>query len=94
MGKDFSKEMTRDRLARALCEKTGAITVLKGAGTVVAAGGEKAYTNTTGNPGMATGGAGDVLTGIIVYLAATYSPSRRKLRTYNRGMNSVTTALL
>ena len=65
MAKDISEKMTRRELAEALAEKTGAVTVLKGAGTVVAAAGEKTYTNTTGNPGMATAGSGDVLTGII-----------------------------
>ena len=65
MAKDFSEKMTRRELAEALAEKTGAVTVLKGAGTVVAAEGQKTYTNTTGNPGMATAGSGDVLTGII-----------------------------
>ena len=65
MGKDFSEKMTRRELAEALAQKTGAVTVLKGAGTVVAAEGQKTYTNTTGNPGMATAGSGDVLTGII-----------------------------
>ena len=68
MAKDFSEKMTRRELAEALAEKTGAVTVLKGAGTVVAAAGEKTYTNTTGNPGMATAGSGDVLTGIITSL--------------------------
>ena len=65
MAKDFPEKMTRRELAEALAEKTGAVTVLKGAGTVVAAEGRKTYTNTTGNPGMATAGSGDVLTGII-----------------------------
>ena len=68
MGKDFSEKVTRRELAEALAQKTGAVTVLKGAGTVVAAEGQKTYTNTTGNPGMATAGSGDVLTGIITSL--------------------------
>jgi NAD(P)H-hydrate epimerase len=38
--------------------------VLKGAGTIVTQA-ERQYTNTTGNPGMATGGTGDVLAGVI-----------------------------
>ena len=68
MAKDFSEKMTRRELAEALAQKTGAVTVLKGAGTVVAAEGQKTYTNTTGNPGMATAGSGDVLTGIVTSL--------------------------
>ncbi len=43
--------------------------VLKGAGTVVAGSGQ-VYVNTTGNPYMATGGVGDVLTGMVAGLLA------------------------
>ncbi|MBK7643167.1 MAG: NAD(P)H-hydrate dehydratase [Planctomycetes bacterium] len=50
--------------------RSGAICCLKGARTVVAEG-ERVYVNSTGNAGMATAGAGDVLAGILVaYLAA------------------------
>lgn len=60
-----NREKTVDDLV--VC--SNAICVLKGSGTLVAAPHEKSYINTTGNPGMATGGSGDVLTGIIAALA-------------------------
>ena len=54
--------------ARAMAEKTGAIIVLKGYRTVTAAPDGRIYVNSTGNPGMATGGSGDVLSGILTCL--------------------------
>lgn len=57
----------RPEQALQLAQRTNTIIVLKGAGTVVTDG-EKVYTNKTGNPGMATAGSGDVLTGIITAL--------------------------
>ena len=63
----------RGRIAAALVRKTRAIIVLTGAGTLVAAEGRQTYTNTTGNPGMATAGSGDVLSGIITGLAGQRS---------------------
>lgn len=50
--------------AEALARRTGAVVVVKGGPTVVVAS-EGRWTNTTGNPGMATAGSGDVLTGVI-----------------------------
>jgi len=58
----------RTEQAAQFAKHTGTTTVLKGAGTVVA-GDNKIYVNTTGNPGMATAGSGDVLTGVIAALA-------------------------
>ena len=69
---DFSgaaSEPARLDIAAALVEATRAIVVLKGSGTIVAAAGLEPLVNTTGNPGMATGGSGDVLAGIITGLA-------------------------
>lgn len=59
------------RLERAaeFAAKQGCVVVLKGAGTVVTDG-ARAYVNTTGNPGMGTGGTGDVLTGLLGALLA------------------------
>ncbi|MBC8770559.1 NAD(P)H-hydrate dehydratase [Arenibacter sp. BSSL-BM3] len=50
-------------------KKFDCIVIIKGANSIVIYG-DKGYVNTTGNPGMATGGSGDVLTGIITGLIA------------------------
>lgn len=50
-----------------------AVVVLKGHQTVVAAPGGRAWVNSTGNPGMGTGGTGDVLTGILSGLVAQFA---------------------
>ena len=54
-------------VAQEFARKYNVILVLKGPGTIVT-NGEKTYVNTTGNEGMATGGSGDVLSGIILSL--------------------------
>lgn len=67
----FREPLPGDRTEQAgrLARKTGCVVVLKGSQTVVTDG-ERFYINTTGNPGMATAGAGDVLTGMIPALTA------------------------
>ncbi len=57
----------RQQQAMQLAQHTGTVVALKGAGTIVTDG-EKVYINKTGNPGMATAGSGDVLTGVITAL--------------------------
>src|SRR5437660_5565029 len=65
-------DVQRDRLgvASRMAREHNAWVVLKGAGTVVAGPDGRLAVNPTGNPGMATGGTGDVLTGMIVGLLA------------------------
>jgi NAD(P)H-hydrate epimerase len=61
----------RASAARRAAKELGSIIVLKGAGTLVVEPGRDLYTvNTTGNSGMASGGTGDVLSGMIVGLLA------------------------
>jgi NAD(P)H-hydrate epimerase len=60
--------------ALALANRTKSVVVLKGHQTIVTDG-VRLYTNHTGNPGMATGGSGDVLTGIIAALIAQHLPT-------------------
>ena len=65
----------RLKLQREMAMKYGFYIVLKGAHTSIAFPDGNVYFNSTGNPGMATGGSGDVLTGIICgLLAQGYKP--------------------
>ena len=68
-----------DRLgaARAFAMEHGCCLVLKGHGTITAFPDGTAYVNTTGNPGMAKGGSGDVLAGIILSLLGQGLPARQ-----------------
>ncbi|HET9047456.1 MAG TPA: NAD(P)H-hydrate dehydratase [Chiayiivirga sp.] len=63
-------ESDRFAAAQALVQTFDAVVVLKGVGTIVAAPGETPVVIGAGNPGMASGGMGDVLTGVIAALWA------------------------
>jgi hydroxyethylthiazole kinase-like uncharacterized protein yjeF len=67
-----TREVQADRVASAaaIAKRYGAIAVLKGNGTVIAAPDGKWWINASGNPGMASAGMGDVLTGMIAALLA------------------------
>ncbi len=60
-------EVQSDRLevVRAFCTRHGVALALKGAGTVIGSPDGRVFINPTGNPGMASGGSGDVLTGMV-----------------------------
>ena len=74
-----TQEIARDRfsVASTLQAEYGGTVVLKGAGTLVAAQDGPLQLCCEGNPGMASGGMGDVLTGIIVGLLAQGIPQAR-----------------
>jgi NAD(P)H-hydrate epimerase len=69
-----TREVQADRLgvARGFAQRTGATLVLKGARTLIAHPDGRVAVNTTGNPGMAKGGSGDLLTGLVAGLLAQY----------------------
>ncbi len=58
----------RKKRAGSVAKAYGAVVLLKGYRSVIASPGGLLYVNATGNPGMATGGTGDVLTGILASL--------------------------
>lgn len=65
----------RVELAQQAARDWNAIVILKGSATVTTSPGGSAFINSTGNPGMATGGTGDVLTGILAGLTAQFGTS-------------------
>ncbi|WP_199540004.1 NAD(P)H-hydrate dehydratase [Paraburkholderia kururiensis] len=72
-----ARSVQHDRLAaaRALASRFASVVVLKGSGTVIAAPDGRLAVNPTGNAGLATGGTGDVLGGIIGALLAQRLPA-------------------
>ncbi|MCB0529062.1 MAG: NAD(P)H-hydrate dehydratase [Saprospiraceae bacterium] len=70
-----NNDFERNDLQRQKAQEHGVFIVLKGAHTAIACPDDACWFNSTGNPGMATGGSGDVLTGIVTgLLAQGYSP--------------------
>jgi len=72
-----TKSVEQDRIgvAREFAQKYHVYLILKGAGTVIAAPGGAVAINGSGNPGMASGGMGDVLTGVLAaFIAQGYEP--------------------
>jgi hydroxyethylthiazole kinase-like uncharacterized protein yjeF len=65
----------RPAAARELARRFNAIALLKGSGTVIARPGGDIVINTTGNPGLATAGSGDVLAGVCGALLAQHWPA-------------------
>jgi NAD(P)H-hydrate epimerase len=65
-------QANRLEVARGFAQRTGVTLVLKGARTLIAHPDGRVAVNTTGNPGMAKGGSGDLLTGLIAGLLAQY----------------------
>jgi ADP-dependent NAD(P)H-hydrate dehydratase / NAD(P)H-hydrate epimerase len=65
-------QIQRDRIevARKFAREHDLVVVLKGHRTLVASPDGEVWVNTTGNPGMATGGTGDILTGIVAGMMA------------------------
>lgn len=64
------KDLSRVEIVRSFIEETPCVLLLKGARTLVGAPGRPLVFNSTGNPGMGTGGMGDVLSGVIAALLA------------------------
>jgi len=71
-----SNNFERNEYQREFSKKYHAYVVLKGAHTAITCPDGSCYFNISGNPGMASGGSGDVLTGVILGLLAQYYPPK------------------
>lgn len=66
----WQNDMDKVAMVRALSRRLASVIVVKGAHTMICGPDGKCFFNMTGNPGMAKGGSGDILTGLIAGLAA------------------------
>jgi len=82
------KEVQADRLniAQTFAAQTGATIVLKGDRTVIAFPDGETFINPTGSPAMATGGTGDILTGMIAGTVAQHPPTNEDRNTWKRSV--------
>ena len=80
-GAPWCDDLHKVALVRQLCARLKSVIVLKGAHTMVCSPDGRCFFNMSGNPGMAKGGSGDVLTGLVAGLAA-------------RGYDSLSAAIL
>jgi len=79
-GHKTNNPISRLKIAMELSQESQSILILKGANTAILFPDGEIYFNSTGNPGMATGGSGDVLTGILTgLLAQGYSAKEASL---------------
>jgi NAD(P)H-hydrate epimerase len=69
-----TKDVQQDRVhtAQEAARRWNAHVILKGSHTIIAGPEGQTYINTSGNPGLAKGGSGDVLTGILAALTAQF----------------------
>jgi len=87
---ETKNDFLRLQLQREFSKKYKVTIVLKGANTAISCPDGKVYFNSNGNPGMATGGSGDVLTGIILALIAqNYNPEdAAKIGVFYHGLSA------
>ncbi len=77
---DWNTDLEKIEIQRDFSRRFGVYVVLKGRHTSISTPDGRIYFNSTGNPGMATAGSGDVLTGILTsFLAQGYAPEQAAL---------------
>ena len=80
-------QKNRSEIAKSFAEEYGVYVILKGANTVISSPKGEMFLNPTGNPGMATGGAGDLLAGAVAgWMGQIDSLDACKAATYIHGL--------